>query len=146
MNGGNLLAAVRIRGSPGTSRNAKDTLQMLNLTRMNHCIVVPKNSDYLGMLRKVQNYVTWGEIDRRTLESLVKARAREPGDRKPDAGKLTKALKALESGKSLKGTGLKRAFRLSPPSRGYKSVRLLYPKGDAGYRGREINTLLRRMI
>jgi large subunit ribosomal protein L30 len=37
-------------------------------------------------------------------------------------------------------------FRLTPPSKGLKSVNQHYPSGDLGYRGKEINELLRRMI
>ena len=77
-----MLAAVRIRGTPGTRKDIRDTLQMLNLTRVNHCVIIPRTDDYLGMLRKAENYLTWGEIDRPTLECLIKTRGREQGNRK----------------------------------------------------------------
>jgi large subunit ribosomal protein L30 len=41
---------------------------------------------------------------------------------------------------------LKPVFRLTPPSKGFKSVKEAYPKGDLGYRGKEINELMGRMI
>lgn len=141
-----MLAAVRIRGTPGARKEIRDTLRMLNLTRVNHCVVVPKTGDYEGMLKKAENYVTWGEIDRATLEHLTKTRAREQGNRRVDPKRAAQALKALEAGRPLKETGLKGVFRLSPPSGGYRAIRLLYPRGDAGYRGERINELLRRMI
>jgi large subunit ribosomal protein L30 len=141
-----VLAAVRIRGTPDARKDVRDTLQMLNLTRVNHCVILPKTGSYLGMLKKSENYVTWGEIDRATLGHLVKARARGQGSRKLEPVKAGQAMKALESGRPLREVGVKRVFRLSPPSKGYRSTRLLYPRGDAGYRGEKINALLRRMI
>ncbi len=37
-------------------------------------------------------------------------------------------------------------FRLSPPSKGLRSTKHHFPKGDLGYRGSKINDLLRRML
>jgi large subunit ribosomal protein L30 len=54
---------------------------------------------------------------------------------------------ALLKGKALKEfENLKPVLRLRPPSKGFKSTRLPWPKGDLGYRGKEINELLRRMM
>jgi large subunit ribosomal protein L30 len=143
---GGFFAVVRIRGTPDASRSVRDTLQMLLLTRVNHCVVVPKNANYEGMLMKARSYVTWGEIGRDTLEQLVKSRARLKGDERPDGKGIAEAVKALSEGRSLKGTGVKRVFRLRPPSKGYKAIRLPFPKGDAGYRGERMDGLIRRMI
>jgi large subunit ribosomal protein L30 len=36
---------------------------------------------------------------------------------------------------------------LTPPSKGFrKSIKQHYPDGELGYRGKEINVLLKRMI
>ena len=37
-------------------------------------------------------------------------------------------------------------FRLGPPRKGFKSIRLPYPRGDLGNRKEKINDLLERMI
>ena len=71
-----LFAVVMVRGVVGTKRDLKDTLKMLMLDRINHCVVVPKNNNYEGMLHKARHFVTWGEIDRETLEKLVSKRGR----------------------------------------------------------------------
>jgi len=43
--------------------------------------------------------------------------------------------------------GVKPFFRLHPPSGGFKrSVKKLYPEGELGYRGKEINELVQRMF
>ncbi len=140
-----LYAVVRIRGRVGVDARIRDTLKLLRLERPNHCVVVPKNPSYEGMLKKAQNYVTWGEISEDMLKKLVFKRGRYEGDKRlgrDEAEKIAKII--LEKG--MKAAPIKPVFRLSPPSGGYKSVKLLYPKGDAGYRGEKINDLLKRMI
>ena len=141
-----LLAVVRIRGSPGLDKPKKDTLNMLNLTRVNHCVVIREDPSYIGMLRKVENYVTWGEITKETLEKLVLKRGRLTGNKKIEPEKVKKITETILKEKSVKNTPLKPVFRLHPPKKGYKSIKVLYPKGDAGYRGEKINELLKRMI
>jgi large subunit ribosomal protein L30 len=140
-----MYAVVRVRGSVNVNRETKDTLRMLRLTRINHCVVIPKTPDFEGMLQKARSYITWGEISKDTLEKLVAKRGRLPGDVKlPEkeakeiAGKVAKGM--------VKQAGLKPVFRLSPPSKGYRSIRLDFPRGDLGNRGERINDLLKRMI
>ena len=114
-----VYAVIRVRGSVKTDRKIRDTLQMLNLRRINHCVLLAKNPTNEGMLQAVDNFVTWGEIDTETQKDLVS---------KKGMGKIIKP------------------FRLSPPSGGHKPIKLLYPKGACGYRGEKINELLARMI
>jgi len=45
---------------------------------------------------------------------------------------------------ALKGHG--KGFALKPPVGGLKAIKLVWPKGDLGYRGEAINELLKRMI
>ncbi|MCG2827410.1 MAG: uL30 family ribosomal protein, partial [Thermoplasmatales archaeon] len=61
------FAVVRVRGNININRGIKDTLKMLNLTKVNHCVFIPETKEYKGMLQKVKDYVTWGEIDSDTL-------------------------------------------------------------------------------
>ena len=55
------LAVVRIRGTVNVRKEVEDTLRMLNLQSNCHATLIDDRPSYLGMLRKVQNYVTWGE-------------------------------------------------------------------------------------
>ena len=139
-------AAVRIRGSVNVARDVKDTLGMLRLTRVNHCVVIPKTPGYEGMLRKARSYITWGEVDQETLEKLVAKRGRLPGDRRvPEKDARELARRIMKDGFP-KDSDVKPVFRLSPPTRGYRSIRLPFPRGDLGNRGEKINELLKRMI
>ena len=142
-----LFAVVRVRGSVGITRDLADTLMMLRLHRINHCVIVPKNQNYEGMLHKARNFITWGEIDRETLEKLVAKRGRFAGDKRvKDVSYAKELAHFIISGKTVKETGIKPVFRLSPPSKGYKSTKALFPRGSLGYRGEKINELLKRMI
>ncbi len=141
-----LLAVVRIRGNPDLKREARDAFRMLRLTRVNHCVLIPDSPSFSGMLAGVKHFITYGEINKETLEKLVFKRGRLAGDKKIEKSRAKEIAEKIWKEKSVKSSGLKPVFRLNPPSKGYKSIKSLYPKGDAGYRGDKINLLLKRMI
>jgi large subunit ribosomal protein L30 len=141
-----MYAVIRVRGSVNVSREVRDTLKMLRLTRVNHCVLIPKRPDSDGMLQKARSYITWGEISQDTLEKLVAKRGRLSGDRRVTEREAKEMARKILKDGSVKDTGLKPVFRLSPPSKGYRSVRLGFPRGDLGNRGEGINRLLKRMI
>lgn len=152
-----MFAVVRVRGKVGVKREFEDTLKLLRLRAVNNCVVVPENPSFRGMLEKVKDYVTWGEIDKKTLIELLRRRLRLKGGRRVDEHTLKEvtgyesfeklAEDLLEGKVKLKEfEQLEPVFRLSPPSKGYKSIKFPYPKGDLGYRGKAINELLERMV
>ena len=141
-----MFAVVRIRGSVKTSKRIEDTLKMLRLTRTNHCVVVPETDTIRGMVKKANSWITWGEIDNITLEKLVYKRGRMKGDQRIDEKHAKEIAKKIVNDQSLNNVDIKHVFRLSPPSKGHKSVKILYPKGSLGYRGEKINELIKRMI
>ena len=75
---------IRARSDRGVTKKIKDTMMMLNLTRVNHATLVPENVTYLGMLKKSKDYITWGEVDAETIETLLKERGRMVGDKPVD--------------------------------------------------------------
>lgn len=144
---GNLIAVVRVRGTVGVRGDIANTMLMLRLDRINHCVIVPKNPNFEGMLHKAKDFITWGEIDRETLEKLISKRGRFAGDKRvTDLSYAKELAQFILSGKPVKETGIKPVFRLSPPSKGYEPTKALYPKGALGYRGEKINELIKRMI
>ena len=62
------LAVIRIRGAPKMSGEMEMTLHHLHLPRRHSCVLTKNSSTTRGMIRKVNNYVAWGEIS----EDLVK--------------------------------------------------------------------------
>ena len=71
---------IRARSDRGVTKKIRDTMTMLNLTRVNHAVLVPKTDSYDGMLQKVKDYVTWGEVDADTISTLIKERGRMSGN------------------------------------------------------------------
>jgi len=152
-----MFAVIRIRGSAGMKREMKDALKMLRLNAAYNCVIVPETTDYKGMAEKVKDAVTWGEITRETLAAMLKKRLKLEENRKIDEKNLKSVTgydsfeafaDALLQGKvKLKSFNqLQTVFKLTPPSKGFKSVKEHYPNGDLGYRGKEINELIERMI
>ncbi len=153
-----MLAVIRVRGRTGIRKEISDTLDMLHLTRVNHCVLIPETPAYKGMLQKVKDYVTWGEINKDTLEKLIRTRGRLYGD-KPITDKYVKTTLGFESIDSLADAmingkvlykdipNVKPVFRLHPPINGWEKTKRHFKEGGAlGYRGDKINDLILRML
>lgn len=156
--GSKCLVVVRVRGSVNVRRDVEDTLRMLNLTRNCHATIIDDRPSYLGMLQKVQNQVTWGEVSKDTIAMLLKERGRLVGNKRitdeyvkklgfESIDDLAEAIYNLKV-EFNKLPGIKPVFRLHPPSKGYKgSVKKSWKSGGVtGYRGEAINDLIKRMI
>lgn len=142
-----MYAVVRVRGSVNLRKGIKDTLGMLRLSRINHCILLRKDPAIEGMIRKVKDFVTWGEIDDKTLEKLILKKGRLTGDKNLDAKQAKTILsKIKKAGNTKEIEGLKPVFRMDPPRKGYEGIKQPYPKGALGYRKEKINELLQRMM
>jgi large subunit ribosomal protein L30 len=151
------LAVIKIRSDINARQEVKDTLRMLGLIRVNHCVLVDNNESMLGMLKKVKDYITWGEIRPDVLQLLLEKRGRLPGGKKltdeavrerSNLQGIAELAAAVDNGSvKLEEIGVKKVFRLHPPKRGYKSTkRPVRDLGDLGYRGEKINDLIMRMI
>ena len=139
------LAAIRIRGFSGVKQKVESTLLMLRLYRKNYCAVVPNIPIYIGMLNQAKDYITWGEIDDDTFNSLLSERGEEFEGRESDSkGKIR-----YNNFIVLNNKKIKKYFRLNAPRKGYgkKGIKHTFKEGGAlGYRGNAINDLLKRMI
>jgi len=152
------LAVVRVRGVSDIFREIKQTMKMLHLERNCHATLVNNRPAYLGMLRKAQNYLTWGEISKETLALLLKKRGRLVGDKKLTDEYAQKVghksiddlVEALIKGEVEYNRlpNIKPIFRLHPPSKGFKGkVKKSYASGGVtGYRAEAMNDLLKQMI
>ena len=151
---------IRVRSDRGVRPKIRDTMSMLNLTRVNHAVLVPDTPAYTGMLRKAKDYVTWGEIEAGTIANLLSERGRMTGDKPVNdavikAGSEYSTIKALAeaiaSGEAKTGDvdGLKPVFRLHPPRgpKGWGGIKRSFSVGGAlGFRGEAIAALAGRMI
>ena len=139
-----VIAIVRVLGPIDVRPQIKKTMELLRLTRRNHCVFVGENVQSLpGMLKKCKDYVTWGPVSSEAVKMVVEKRGRLPGDKKVDKKDVDTVVKAIEKGEK---TGIKPVFRLHPPRKGWKSTKYRYPNGALGSRGEKMKELLKRMI
>ncbi len=153
-----MLAVIRIRGRTGIRPQAEKTVGLLRLHRINHMVIIPESETTKGMLQVAKDYVTWGEIDRETLIELLKTRALLSGRKKLTEEFIKENLSmngyeeladALLEGKIKYGDipNIVPLFRMHPPAGGLEYIRKSVGEGGtAGYRGKDINKLIRRML
>ncbi|NHJ12561.1 MAG: 50S ribosomal protein L30 [Candidatus Thorarchaeota archaeon] len=154
-----VVLAIRVRGQVGVRPQIEDTLNKLLLGRLHQARVLKLTPSLQGMIIKVKDYITWGEIDEETTTLLLTKRGRLPGNKRltdayvksNSSYRTVKAFaKAVAEGNAMVTdiAELKPVFRLTPPKKGYKGKKTL-PVGMGGingYRGSEINSLAQRMI
>lgn len=151
-------AVIRVRGQPDVNVDVRRTMELMNLTRVNHCVVLQENDVTKGMLQKAKDFITWGEINDETLERMILVRGRLSGDiaitddyvkSNTEFASVSEMAKAMiSSDYRMKDVeGAKAVFRLHPPEKGYEGIKRSYRSGGAlGYRGSAINELIARML
>jgi len=129
-----MKALVQLRGEVNVNRDIRDTLEMLNLGRVNHATLVPETPAYEGMIAKVNDYVARGTPSQETVELLLAHRG-EPasGDGSiddewvadnTDYGSVAELAGALLSEETtLQDAGLSPTLRLHPPRGGHDGVK-----------------------
>ncbi len=153
------IAIIRIRGEINVRKDNLNTLKLLRLFNKNYCVVIDNTPNYIGMIKKIKDYITWGEIDKETFSLLLKNRGRLAGNKILTEEYLKEKLNSSFNGfvddvfnnkRSLKELpGLKLFFRLKPPTKGFERGGIKKPfslGGALGYRKDNINDLIRRMI
>ena len=137
-------AIVQLRGEVNQSQAVEDTLEMLNLGRVNHATLVPETPEYRGMITKVNDWVAFGEPSAEVVATLV-ARRGEPAEGSAeiddewvaentdydDVEALATALVDEET--TLKAQGLSPTLRLHPPRGGHKGIK--HPVKEGGQLG-----------
>ena len=152
------LVAVKVRGEISAQREAKDTLAMLHLSHSNHAVLIDSRPSFLGMLQRVQAYVTWGEASKETVTLMLKERGKLAGGKamteeyaqKIGYKSLDDLAEAIANCKveHWKLESVQHVFRLRPPKKGFKgkTKKSYRAGGEAGYRGEAINKLVKRMV
>ena len=153
-----LLLVVKIRGTVSAQREARETLNLLHLGHTNHAILIDNRPAYMGMLQRVNSYVTYGEPNKELVAAMIEKRGRLLGSKKiteeylqkanyKNIEELAEAIVALKAEyKDL--PDIEPRFKLHPPSKGFKgpTKKGFKAGGEAGYRGEAINDLVKRMI
>ncbi|MEC7089244.1 MAG: 50S ribosomal protein L30 [Candidatus Thermoplasmatota archaeon] len=151
---------VRARSDVKVERSIRETMGYMNLTRVNHAVIIPDTPQYRGMLQKAKDYITWGQADAAMVERMLSERGRMVGDapltdaivaEHTDYATIADFAKAITAGEAnVKDVpGLKRVFRLHPPRgpKGWGGIKRSFVVGGAlGSRGDAIVDLVDRMI
>lgn len=152
-----MYAVVRLRGQVNVRYTIEDTMKMLRLHKVNHCVLVPETPHYKGMIQKVKDYVAYGKVDAKTFAGILENRGRLEGNtrlteeyiRENTAYDSIQAFAdAVIAGETtLKAVPkLKPVFRLHPPRKGHAGIkRTVQQGGTLGNHGENINALLHKM-
>jgi len=154
-----LIAVVRIRGKVSIREEIQRTLKMMKLHKKNWCVVLRNTPENIGMMQKVKDYCTFGEVDSKTVSILLEKRGRLSGNKLLTGEYVMKYMKVNLSDfvtKLTDGTvkirdipGVKPYFKLKPPVGGFERggiKRSFSIGGVLGYRGKNINNLIGKMI
>ena len=148
---------VRICGQPDVPYWATTTMSLLKLEKRYRATIIPEKENTLGMLRKIQHYISWQEIDLETTKQLLDRKARKSGYKKVTDEDITavgfesmdELASALTEGKATlsKLKPLKPWVALDPPRQGFKrSTKRLYgQKGVLGH-NKELSVIVKRMM
>lgn len=153
-----MQAIVQLRGQVNMDGGVRDTLDMLNIGRVNHATLVPESDTYRGMITKVNDFVAFGEPSADVVATIIRRRGKpESGDSDIDddwvaentdyesVEDLAAALVAEET--TLSDQGLSPTLRLHPPRGGHEGVK--HPTVEGGQLGKhstdEIDALLEAM-
>jgi len=153
-----MQALVQLRGEVDMSYEVQDTIDMLNLGRVNHCTFVPETDTYRGMITKVNDWVAHGEPSADVVATVLRTRgeAAEGSDDLTDEwvsentdydsiDALATALVDEET--TMREQGLAPVLRLHPPRGGHDGIK--HPTKEGGQLGKhtteEIDELLHNM-
>lgn len=151
-----MRALIQLRGEVDMTSGQRDTLDMLNLGRVNHAALVPETDTYNGMVTKVNDFVAFGEPSVETLTLLLERRV-EALESSADVDEewlaenteydsfeaLAEAL--LDEETTLRKQGLSPTLRLHAPRGGHKGIK--HPNSVGGELGHheDIDPLLEAM-
>ena len=153
----NAVLVVRIKGQADCPYWATTTMNLLKLDKKYRAIILPSHDNLLGMLKKIQHYVSWVELDTELAKELIEKKASKSGYQKVTAEDIKELgfassdelATALSEGKTMlsKLKPLKPWFALAPPRHGFKrSTKKLYGQKGVLGKNKELGTIVRNMI
>ena len=153
------IAVIRLSGDTGIKKEIRDTFKLLRLYNKYTCIILPSSQNFLGMIQKINEFVTWGEINKDTFILLLEKRGKITKKEKFSEKYLKEKAKIslddfadqfIKMKKEFKDIpGLKNFFKLCPPRGGFEKngIKKQFSLGGAlGYRKEKINELIVRML
>ncbi len=138
-----MILAIRISGLVKIDKDIEETLYRIRLRRKYSAVLLQDNPENRKLLRKVRNFVAYGDISEEMTKKLIELRGKGKNRAKIDSKKIAEEL----GKKSLEKLGLKPFFRLHPPRGGIESKKHFgVGRGVLGDNKDKINSLLEKML
>ena len=138
-----MICIIRIKGKVGINKDVNETLNRLRLRKKYSCVVLNPKKEQSGMIKKVTDFIAFGEIKEDTINKLIEMRGQIINkSKKIDVKKIVEEIK---KGKKYEELNLKPFFRLHSPRKGINS-KIHFPKGVLGNNKNKINDLIERML
>ena len=149
---------VRMRGTVNVPFWALTTLKNLYLNKKFSATLVPETSDYLGMLRKINQWVAWSKADSEIVKTLIEKRGKKKtpkldtqkeSERKDEYKGIDELVNVIVNDKIKFSdqNSIKPWFSLNPPKGGFKR-KSKKQFSDGGILGNNKNLLeiVKRMV
>ncbi|MBN2478199.1 uL30 family ribosomal protein [Candidatus Micrarchaeota archaeon] len=141
------IAVVRVRGIRKINPKIKKTLELLSLNTPNHCVIIEDTPQNMGMVQVARDYIAYGKISEETLYKLLCKRGEKEGKSAKEIYKdeeLKEISRKISEGEDTKKY-FNSVFRLHPPRKGHKNIKVHYPKGSLG-KWDDMDSLVKRMM
>lgn len=149
---------VRMRGTVNVPYWALTTLKNLYLNKRFSATLVPETSNYLGMLRKINQWVAWSKADSDIIKILIERRgkkknplleSRDENKNKSDYKGIDELVDVIvnDKVKFSDQNNIKPWFRLNPPKGGFKkSTKKQFSDGGILGNNKELLEIVKRMV
>jgi large subunit ribosomal protein L30 len=152
------LLVVRMRGTINVPYWALTTLKNLYLNKRFSATLVPETSNYLGMLRKINQWVAWSKADSDIIKILIEKRgkkknplleSRDENKSKSDYKGIDELVDVIvnDKVKFSDQNNIKPWFSLNPPKGGFKkSSKKQFSDGGILGNNKELLEIVKRMV
>mgnify|MGYP001064838509 FL=1 len=152
------ILVVRLRGTVNVPYWAVTTLKNLCLNKKFSATLVPETSEYLGMLRKISQWVAWSKADREIVKTLIENRAKNKNPRSDSLSKsrnskdymgIDELVEVLVNDKIKfsEQNNVKPWFSLNPPKGGFKkSTKRQFSDGGTLGSNKDLLEIVKKMI
>ena len=152
------LLVVRMRGTVNVPYWALTTLKNLYLNKRFSATLIPETSNYLGMLRKINQWVAWSKADSDIIKILIEKRgkkknplleSRDENKSKSDYKGIDELVDVIvnDKVKFSDQNNIKPWFSLNPPKGGFKkSTKKQFSDGGILGNNKELLEIVKRML
>lgn len=149
---------VRMRGTVNVPFWALTTLKNLYLNKKFSATLVPETSDYLGMLRKINQWVAWSKADSDILKMLIEKRGKKKtpkldtqkeSERKDEYKGIDELVNVIVNDKIKFSdqNSIKPWFSLNPPKGGFKrKSKKQFSDGGILGNNKDLLEIVKRMV